>query len=223
MEKVFWENDKGIIFNKYKAIERTEIAPGIMSYENIMPDEIFKNLVVDIEEGMDSAKINWGTAQVKTGIGDKAEEGINTNSRDTKVMSIPYSETIQEDYSDLPSTFMTSLGNLFLENLIPIEKDYQSHYGIDCVWHDSYQILKYGLGQKFTNHIDDHPDYHRRVSTLYYINDDYSGGELNFPRFNLSFKPKANQMIVFPSTYVYNHSVSPVTEGERYAVVSWLK
>jgi len=42
------------------------------------------------------------------------------------------------------------------------------------------------------------------------------------PRFDITFKPKANQMIVFPSNFMYKHSVSPVIEGERYAVVSWL-
>jgi predicted 2-oxoglutarate/Fe(II)-dependent dioxygenase YbiX len=61
------------------------------------------------------------------------------------------------------------------------------------------------------------------MSTVYYLNDNYTGGEINFPRFNVTFKPKANQMIIFPSTYVYNHSVSPVIEGQRYAVVSWLR
>jgi len=187
MEKIFWENDKGIIFNKYRAIERTEIAPGIMCYENVIPEETFKTVVVDLEEGMQSARIEWLAAQVKTGVGDAVESNVDT------------------------------------KNLVPLEINYQNSYGIGCSWHDSYQILKYGVGQKFTNHIDDHPDYHRRVSTLYYLNDNYSGGELNFPRFNLSFKPKANQMVIFPSTYVYNHSVSPVTEGERYAVVSWLR
>jgi len=96
-------------------------------------------------------------------------------------------------------------------------------YGIFSEWHDTYGILKYGKGQQFTNHIDDHPSYHRRVSTVYYLNENYTGGEINFPRFGITFKPKANQMIVFPSTYVYNHSVSPVIEGERYAVVSWMK
>ena len=148
---------------------------------------------------------------------------IEVPSRDTQTITIPYSETIKEDYSSLSAAFNTSISNLFLENLVPLEINYQNNYGISCSWHDSYQILKYGVVQKFTNHIDDHPDYHRRVSTLYYLNDNYSGGELNFPRFNLSFKPKANHMVVFPSTYVYNHSVSPVTEGERYAVVSWMK
>jgi predicted 2-oxoglutarate/Fe(II)-dependent dioxygenase YbiX len=98
-----------------------------------------------------------------------------------------------------------------------------SSFGIYFSNHDDYQILKYGKGQKFTNHIDDHPSYHRRVSSIYYINDDYEGGEINFPRFNISYKPKANEMIIFPSTYVYNHSVSEVLSGTRYAVVSWIK
>jgi predicted 2-oxoglutarate/Fe(II)-dependent dioxygenase YbiX len=55
------------------------------------------------------------------------------------------------------------------------------------------------------------------------MNDNYSGGEINFPRFGISYKPAANEILMFPSTYVYNHSVSEVTEGTRYAVVSWMK
>lgn len=223
MEKAFWKNEKVIVFNNDRAIERTEIAPGIMCYENVIPKEIFETLVVDLEEGMSSAKIAWGAAQVKTGVGDTVETSVNTESRDTQTISIPYSETEKDDYSSIGSTFYTSIANLFLENLIPLELNYQNNYSIKCSWHDAYQTLKYGVGQKFTNHVDDHPDYPRRISTLYYLNDNYEGGEINFPRFNLSFKPKANQMVIFPSTYVYNHSVSPVTEGERYAVVSWLR
>jgi predicted 2-oxoglutarate/Fe(II)-dependent dioxygenase YbiX len=223
MEKVFWEDKTELVFNKYRPVTRTEIAPGIMSYENVIPKEVFDTFVVDLEEGIDSAKIEWGAAKVKTGVGDKVETAVDTESRDTQTINIPYSQTEKNDYSSIVSTFYTSMANLFLENLIPLEVNYQNNYSVTYSWHDSYQILKYGVGQKFTNHIDDHPDYHRRISTLYYLNDNYSGGELNFPRFNLSFKPKANQMIIFPSTYVYNHSVSPVTEGERYAVVSWMR
>jgi hypothetical protein len=223
MEKTFWENNKTIVFNKDRSIERIEIAPGIMSYENVIPKEIFDTMVIDLEEGMQSAKIEWHAASVKTGVGDSVETNVDTSSRDTQTISIPFSEIEKDDYSSIGTTFYTSISNIFLENLVPLELNYQNNYTMHCTWHDSYQILKYGVGQKFTNHIDDHPDYHRRVSTLYYLNDNYQGGEINFPRFNLSFKPKANQMIVFPSTYVYNHSVSPVTEGERYAVVSWLR
>lgn len=223
MEKVFWESLPGVIFNKNRSIVRTEIAPGIMSYENVMSEEDFSSLVNDIEEGIKSAKLEWDAARVKTGIGDSVDAEVDKYSRDTQTIVIPYSKTKKDDYSNLIQAFNTSLSNLFLDNLDIVEKDYQNFYRIEPVWHDSYSILKYGIGQKFVNHIDDHPDFPRRISTLYYINSDYSGGEINFPRFNLSFKPKANQMIIFPSTYVYNHSVSPVTEGTRYAVVSWLR
>jgi predicted 2-oxoglutarate/Fe(II)-dependent dioxygenase YbiX len=223
MEKMFWEDEKSMVFNNSRAIERTEIAPGIMSYKNVIPKEIFDTFVFDIEEGMESAKIQWNEAQVKSGVGEEVKSTIDTKARDTQTIVIPYSEITKEDYSTIDAAFYTSMSNLFLENLSPLEKNYQNEYSVNCSWHDSYSVLKYGVGQKFVNHIDDHPDFHRRISTLYYLNENYLGGEINFPRFNLSFKPEANQMIVFPSTYVYNHSVSPVTEGQRYAVVSWLR
>jgi predicted 2-oxoglutarate/Fe(II)-dependent dioxygenase YbiX len=96
-------------------------------------------------------------------------------------------------------------------------------FGCQTTWHDQYGILKYGVGQKFTNHIDDHINHHRRISTTFYLNENYEGGEIIFPRFNVKYKPKKNELLVFPSTFVYNHSVSPVLEGERYAVVSWMR
>lgn len=200
---------------------KEEIAPGILVHNDVIPNNIFNTLVNDIEDGMISAKLDWTAAYVQEG--NNTETSINTKTRDTSAVSIPYSPILLNNYTDLVSSFHTSLSNVFLEHLGPLEKNYQHQYGVNCSWHDSYQILKYGLGQKFTNHIDDHPDHHRRVSTLYYLNDNYSGGQIIFPRFGISFKPKANQMVIFPSNFVYNHSVLPVTEGTRYAVVSWLR
>lgn len=200
-------------------MNKEEIAPGIVVYSDVIPDS--ENLYIDIEQGMKSANIEWLGAKVKTGSND---DELNTDSRDTQTIGIPYKGKIEKvSVQSMSDSFFTMLNNLFFEHFDPIEKDYMSDYGIFSTWHDTYGILKYGAGQKFTNHIDDHPEYHRRVSTVYYLNDNYTGGEINFPRFGITFKPKANQMIVFPSTYVYNHSVSPVIEGERYAVVGWMR
>jgi len=200
-------------------MQKEEIAPGIVVYSNVIENS--DNLYSDIEEGMASAKIEWQGAMVREG---NDENTVNNLTRNTSIIGIPYSGMIQESpLTTLSEEFTVNLNNLFFENFDPIEKDYKASYGIATVWHDQYGILKYGEGQFFTNHIDDHQDFHRRISTIYYLNDNYVGGEINFPRFGITFKPKANQMILFPSTYVYNHSVSPVIEGERYAVVSWLK
>lgn len=194
-------------------MKKEEIAPGIVIYSDVIPNS--SELIGDIEEGMLGAQVSWISAGV--------DGGLNTNVRDTDSISIPYLEGIDENFSSFTDAFNKSLSNIFYLTLVAAEKDYMTDYGVYFPDHDDYQILKYGKGQKFTNHIDDHPKYHRRLSSVYYINDNYDGGEINFPRFNISYKPKANQMIIFPSTYVYNHSVSPVIDGTRYAVVSWIK
>ena len=197
---------------------KVEIAPGIVIYSNVIPNS--ENLYKDIEEGMAYAGFNWNAAAVK----ESTDPMINKKTRDTSTFGVPYKGKIEElEVESKQNVFLNSLNNIFFEHFDPIEKDYMNSYGIFADWHDTYGILKYGEGQQFTNHIDDHPSYHRRVSTVYYLNENYTGGEINFPRFGVTLKPKANQMIVFPSTYVYNHSVSPVIEGKRYAVVSWLR
>jgi hypothetical protein len=197
---------------------KEEIAPGVVVYSNVIPNS--ENLYLDIEEGLVSAGLSWHAAKVK----EQDDPKVNTKTRDTDMFGVKYLGKIEEiDNKPISEVFFTNLNNIFFENFDLLEKDYMNMYGIVLNSHDSYGILKYGKGQKFNNHIDDHQDYHRRVSTVYYLNENYTGGEINFPRFNITFKPKANQMIVFPSTYVYNHSVSPVIDGERYAVVSWMK
>ncbi len=196
-------------------MERKELAPGIFVYSDVIPTH--ENLVKDIEDAVSMNVVSWNQAYVKS----DSDSEIDTSKRDTMTIGIHYLENPEIDFSNPTSSFNTSLSKIFYDSFAPVEQDYKNIFGIYTTWHDSYGILKYGIGQKFTNHIDDHPDFHRRVSFVYYANDDYIGGEINFPRFGVSYKPKANEMIVFPSGYVYNHSVNEVTDGVRYAVVSW--
>lgn len=197
---------------------KQEIAPGIVVYSDVIPNS--ETLYKDIEEGMISAGIKWTEAQVNEGL----DATVNTKTRDTSIIGVPYKNFSENNLrANLSEEFYFNIRKIFFENFDPIERDYLKAYTIETEWHDQYGILKYGSGQQFTNHIDDHQKYHRRVSTVYYLNENYTGGEIKFPRFGITYKPKANQMIIFPSTYVYNHSVSPVIEGERYAVVSWLR
>jgi hypothetical protein len=197
-------------------MNKKELAPGILIYSDVL--ENHETLIQDIEEGMLGAKKNWVQSQIK----QYEDVEVNTKSRDTLTLGIPYSNSIVDDFSNVSAAFNSSLSNIFFSGFNVAELDYKSEHQVETEWHDQYSILKYGAGQKFVNHIDDHKDYHRRISLVYYINDNYTGGEIVFPRFGISYKPKANELLIFPSTYVYNHSVLPVIEGTRYSVVSWL-
>ena len=54
------------------------------------------------------------------------------------------------------------------------------------------------------------------IGTVFYINDDYVGGELYFPKQNITFKTKARGAYFFPGDMNYIHGVNKVKEGCRY-------
>lgn len=87
------------------------------------------------------------------------------------------------------------------------------------------QILKYVEGGHYKFHVDEGPATHRTFSCIFLINDNYEGGELVFkyPKSEkiLKIEKKKNKLIIWPSNFLYPHSVLPVTKGERYSIVSW--
>lgn len=54
------------------------------------------------------------------------------------------------------------------------------------------------------------------LAGLFYINDDYEGGELYFPNQGIQFKPKAGAAYFFPGDMNYIHGVTEITSGIRY-------
>ena len=87
---------------------------------------------------------------------------------------------------------------------------------------EPYALLRYSGGEQYGFHYDGGTGSKRSISVLIYLNDDYEGGEIEFPNFNLKIKPKAGTLILFPSNYAYGHIAHPVTSGTKYVVVTWL-
>lgn len=57
------------------------------------------------------------------------------------------------------------------------------------------------------------------LSMVGLLNNDYEGGK--FVLCNKVFNLKAGDVIVFPSVFLYPHSVTPVVSGTRYSWVLW--
>lgn len=192
----------------------TELAPGITSYENVMSDPA--GFISDIEGLVEIRNLQWAEATSTTG----QESEVMKKTRDCFSISLPSYDKNPElkNSADLLYIISSKLD----EELLPAVNMYKNAYAANQ-WaiSEGWQLLKYGKDQHFINHFDDARSYPRTVSMSFYLNDDYSGGEIDFPRFGLKIKPKANQMIMFPSNYVYNHTVHPVIDGTRYAVVAW--
>lgn len=86
------------------------------------------------------------------------------------------------------------------------------------------QILKYDVDGFYKIHVDHGASTPRTLSFIYFINDDYQGGELIFclpQKQNIKIEVKKNRCIVWPSNFLYPHQVLPVKEGIKYSLVSW--
>jgi hypothetical protein len=79
-----------------------------------------------------------------------------------------------------------------------------------------YLLTKWSSGSKMQPHVDTDAQKHQHIVCMYYINDDYEGGEIIFPDYNLSIKPKSNSLIMFPGNENYIHGVLEVSRGFRY-------
>jgi hypothetical protein len=86
-------------------------------------------------------------------------------------------------------------------------------------------LLRYSIGQHFTEHVDVITGGTmigaRQLSAIAFLNDDYDGGHLVFPRQGLTLRPKPGTVILFPSGFTHPHEVRDVTAGVRYTVVTW--
>jgi hypothetical protein len=67
----------------------------------------------------------------------------------------------------------------------------------------------------------DHPTKYRTYSAIFYINDDYDGGEIHFPKFDVEIKPKQGSLVIFPSDEDYIHGVKEVKNLNRYTIAAW--
>lgn len=99
--------------------------------------------------------------------------------------------------------------------------DYGRQWGVGIASYESFNFVKYdGPGTHFKIHADHGPTYVCTISVVVYLNDDYEGGEIHFPRFDkLTIKPKAGDIVVFPSTFIYEHASQDMISGVKYAVV----
>jgi hypothetical protein len=87
------------------------------------------------------------------------------------------------------------------------------------------EILKYENTGFYTWHVDHFSKIPRTMSCILLLNNDYEGGNLCFrnpdgsDEWQLDVKP--NRLIIWPSNFLFPHTVKPVTKGKRYSAVAW--
>jgi predicted 2-oxoglutarate/Fe(II)-dependent dioxygenase YbiX len=102
------------------------------------------------------------------------------------------------------------------------KKEIELKYNIKVInTKNSYNITVWRPAMSMHAHYDDadYKDYN--FAALFYINDNYHGGELNFINLNKTVKPKQNSLLIFPGHQTYTHEVKTIINGHRYTSSLW--
>ena len=85
-------------------------------------------------------------------------------------------------------------------------------------WWDGYEQQPHADGEREGGV---HEFYWRKYGCVYYLNDDFEGGEIYFPNFNIEKKVEPNTMIFFPGDLLHLHGVRNVSKGVRHTMASF--
>ena len=101
----------------------------------------------------------------------------------------------------------------FLETFLP-----RIHIG-------SFHIQKYVKGGHFRKLHSERTSLsvlHRTLVWMTYLNDVQSGGETEFPMFDLKIKPEQGKTLIWPAEWTHAHFGGIVKKGKKYIITGWM-
>lgn len=104
------------------------------------------------------------------------------------------------------------------------------------------EVLHYSVGERYSPHIDffhpDLPNYkeltalkgQRAKTCLVYLNEDYDGGETDFPKIGVKFRGPTGEALIFDNVLPDGtgdlrtvHTGTPPTRGEKWLLSQWIR
>lgn len=191
------------------------IAPGIHVYHDVLPREL--NIISVVEDYLRDNNDNatWGEALV--GYRDKKPD-----YRDCFDFKFKPSTHLAKGSSPQEQALVEMYDATYFRQLQAV-KHYCGLYNVgEIKYWEATNFVKYEKGQHFALHSDHGYSYNCTVSLVAFPEDNFEGGELEFDLWNLKIKPKAGDLLIFPSNFMYPHRSLPVIEGTKYSLVTML-
>lgn len=183
-------------------IVKEYLDPEIYYIKNILSEEDLKTLQEFVKNDD-----NWADAI------SKGHGAVNNYERpEVNIKSLKSSAQIEAIYLKIFTNFM-----------IPAEPDLKIDFSPMAHRTLSKQTSHLGSSWSMMPHVDDDVDLNIKKGLIYYINDDFEGGEIVYINKKIKHKPIANSMVIHSATPEYEHGVKLVNEGTRYFITNFYK
>jgi hypothetical protein len=180
----------------------------ILVSENIIPHKLCDDILNEYKDSNE-----WEDSQIGV------KEGVKTvkEIRNCTYIGLSLNTVIEKN-----KNVRKNLDDKVFKSTEEAIKQYNKKFGYVKVSKDSgYLLLKYKKGGFYKQHIDSDTTIPRIISCSFILNNNFKGGEFSFFNNNLTYPLKKGSAIMFPSNFLYPHSVLPVTSGTRYSIVTW--
>jgi len=185
-------------------INKTELAPGIFVYRDVVP--AYEQIIPYVEQVTAAGMVLWENKE------------IGGNSVDTMSFDYPTEFKDPNDHAILFDERMSLVlgGYLgFIENDFVVSNEITTKLA-----HDKMVLMKYGVDAEFALSANQDGG---EIAVMYYLNDDYQGGSIHFPELGVTYEPKANEALVFPSASGFEYTIEKITSGTKYSLLSYLR
>jgi hypothetical protein len=190
-----------------------ELGFGLYVYRDVLPKDL--NIIKRLEDViLKSGNEQFSYQEAMVGYKTKMPEyrdcyDFKFKKADIEHIDTDESKQLQQLWQDVYDRQINAL------------KDYSKRHNIgELRYWEAMNFIKYEKNQHFMEHHDHGYSYNCVVSMVAYPNDDYEGGELFFRLLNLKVKPRAGDLYIFPSNFMYPHQAMPVTDGTKYSIVT---
>lgn len=188
---------------------------GIIVYKGVLPEDL--NIINRLEESLKDSNdkyFSWQPAYV--GYRQLIPEYRNC-------VDYKFKKTDLISFESEKSINLQNLWQDVYDRKKEAVDNYCRMFGIgDLRYWEAFNFIKYEPGNHFMEHHDHSFSYNCTVSLVGYVNDNYEGGELYFRLQNITYKPEAGDLVIFPSNYMYPHQAMPVKSGTKYSIVTML-
>lgn len=165
-----------------------ELSNGIAYFEKLLPNSLCDSIIKDLR------KQSW------------------VHGKHKHVYTYGFGDDISE-LDDLNSIILDAL-NKYLETYRELDNDGKIPI-IDQTFAFVQKFLHYKENHEFPSHFDSVFG-KQTVTVIAYLNDDYEGGILSYPKHHLSFNPMKGSLVIHPASFAYPHISSKITKGEKF-------
>jgi hypothetical protein len=197
----------------------------MIQYESITPPGFFgksseniqarENFMTEEERVflLEAAKSITEWDRTETHYNDDGVVIYDSSYWDNRVASRPILDAINPEISNV------------IQNLVDrLKVEVDNYFNVDAIptspaivrWMEGYRQEPHADKQLQSGEPNDFPWYD--LAGLFYLNDEYEGGELYFVDHNIEFKPKPGAAYFFPGDINYSHGVKEITSGIRYVI-----